>query len=66
MKSIGPGVHEIRIRDDSGAFRLIYLAKFEHAIYVLHCFQKKTRATALLNIETASRRYKDLMKEIAQ
>ena len=39
MTSIGPGVKEIRIRDATGAFRVIYVAKFAEAIYVLHCFQ---------------------------
>lgn len=42
MPSIGTGVREIRIREASGAFRVIYVAKFEAAIFVLHCFQKKT------------------------
>jgi phage-related protein len=46
MSSIGTGVREIRIRDDAGAFRVIYLAKFKDAIYVLHCFQKKTKRLA--------------------
>lgn len=40
MKAIGPGVREIRIRDAQGAFRVIYVAKFAQAIFVLHCFQK--------------------------
>jgi phage-related protein len=43
MTNIGPGVKEIRIRDTAGAFRVIYVAKFAEAIYVLHCFQKKTQ-----------------------
>ena len=43
VPSVGPGTYEIRIRDESGAFRVMYVAKFRHAIYVLHAFQKKTR-----------------------
>jgi phage-related protein len=39
MPNVGPGTHEIRVRDDTGAFRVIYVAKFEHAVYVLHAFQ---------------------------
>lgn len=35
----GAGVREIRIRDARGIFRVMYVAKFEEAIYVLHCFQ---------------------------
>ena len=41
----GPGAREIRIREAAGAFRVIYVAKLDSTIYVLHCFQKKTRAT---------------------
>ncbi|AWK15557.1 type II toxin-antitoxin system RelE/ParE family toxin (plasmid) [Candidatus Fukatsuia symbiotica] len=46
MSTIGQGVKEIRIRDIFGAFRIIYVAKFSDAIYVLHCFQKKTQKTS--------------------
>ena len=46
MKAIGSGVQEIRLRDEAGAFRVIYLAKLEDAVYVLHCFQKKRRKPA--------------------
>ena len=64
MSTIGQGVREIRIRDADGAFRVIYVAKFETAIYVLHCFQKKTQKTSREDIALASRRYKDLLKEL--
>ena len=66
MSTIGQGVREIRIRDERGAFRVIYIAKFEDAIYVLHCFQKKTQRTSSADIELATRRYKDLWKEKGQ
>lgn len=39
MPTIGLGVREIRIRDIAGAFRVVYVAKFADAVYVLHCFQ---------------------------
>jgi phage-related protein len=64
MSSIGAGVREIRIRDDAGAFRVIYLAKFKDAIYVLHCFQKKTEKTSQLDLALAQKRYQELIKEI--
>lgn len=64
MVNIGSGVREIRIREADGAFRVIYVAKFEPAIFVLHCFQKKTRATSQKDIDLATRRYKDLVKEL--
>lgn len=58
IPSVGPGAYEIRVRDDTGAFRVIYVAKFEHAVYVLHAFQKKTRETAKADIDLAARRYR--------
>lgn len=56
MQSVGPGVREIRIRDASGAFRIIYLAKVEDRVLVLHAFQKKTQATARRDIDLAAQR----------
>ena len=64
MPSIGAGVREIRIRDASGAFRVIYVAKFEAAIFVLHCFQKKTQKTSRADVVLATQRLKDLIKEL--
>ena len=46
MTSIGPGVQEIRVRDESGTFRVIYLARLPEAVYVIHCFQKEDAAHA--------------------
>lgn len=63
MSAIGSGVREIRIRDVSGAFRVIYLAKLEDAVYVLHCFQKKTQETSQQDIDIAKQRFKDLMRK---
>jgi phage-related protein len=57
IPGVGPGAYEIRVRDNAGAFRVIYVAKFEHAVYVLHVFQKKTRVTAKADIDLAARRY---------
>jgi len=56
--TVGAGVYEIRVRDASGAYRAMYVAKFEAAVYVLHAFQKKTRQTAKADIELAKARYK--------
>ncbi len=65
MTTIGPGVREIRIRGAKGAFRVVYVAKFEAALFVLHCFQKKTQKTRPQDIELAARRYRELLKEIS-
>jgi phage-related protein len=64
IATIGTGVREIRIRDLAGAFRVIYVAKFADAIYVLHCFQKKTARTNQTDIELATKRYRDLKQEL--
>ena len=61
MPSIGKGVEEIRVRDDSGIYRVIYTARLADAVYVLHAFQKKTQATAKRDIALASKRYAELM-----
>lgn len=64
MNSVGKGVKEIRIRDAAGAFRVIYVAKFADAVYVLHCFQKKTEKTSKADLDLASKRYSELTKEM--
>ncbi len=64
MRSIGAGVMELRIWDEAGTFRVVYVAKLADAIYVLHCFQKKTPKTAQKDIYLAVRRYKELLKEL--
>lgn len=61
MPSIGPGVQEIRIQEESGTFRVIYTAKLGDAVYVLHAFQKKTRRTAKHDIDLAKQRFKQLI-----
>ncbi len=62
MPSIGKGVEEIRVWDDSGTYRVIYTAKLADAVYVLHAFQKKTPATAKRDIELAGKRYTEFLK----
>jgi phage-related protein len=55
---VGSGTREIRISDAKGIFRVMYVAKFEDAIYVLHCFQKKSQATSKQDKEIAAARYR--------
>ncbi len=55
---VGAGLREIRIQDASGIYRVMYVAKFEQAIYVLHCFQKKTQVTSKQNKAIAAARYR--------
>lgn len=63
MSGIGPGVNEVRIWSDDGTFRVIYVAKFEEAVYVLRCFQKKTQKTEQLDLEIARERLRILMRD---
>ncbi len=60
---VGSGTREIRIKDSQGIFRVMYVAKFEEAIYVLHCFQKKTEATAKRDKDIAATRYRAVALE---
>lgn len=55
---VGAGTREIRVRDASEAFRVMYVAKFEEAVYVLHCFQKKSQVTSRHDKDIASARYR--------
>ena len=57
MPAIGKGVEEIRVRDDTGAYRVIYTARLADAVYVLHAFQKKTQATSKRDIDLAKQRF---------
>jgi phage-related protein len=61
MKTVGAGVNEIRVRDAAGAFRVIYVARLADAIFVLHCFKKKSQRTPAGDIEVARGRYKQLI-----
>ena len=62
MPTVGPGVNELRVRA-GGAYRVLYVAKFAEAVYVLHAFEKKTRKTARLDVELARQRYRNLVRE---
>ncbi|MXP50153.1 type II toxin-antitoxin system RelE/ParE family toxin [Pantoea sp. Eser] len=61
--TVGASVREIRIKDEDGAYRAIYLAKFKEAVYVLHCFQKKIQTTSQPDVQLAKKRYRELMQE---
>jgi phage-related protein len=62
MTSIGGGVREIRIRH-GGQYRVIYVAKFDDAIYVLHAFQKKAQRTRKQDVKIARRRLKEITEK---
>jgi phage-related protein len=62
MSDVGPGVREIRIQTGE-AFRIMYVAKFSEAVYVLHAFEKKTQQTAKRDIDLAKSRFRALVAE---
>ena len=62
MHNLGSGVMEIRQRDETGAYRLVYIAKFTDAIYCLHAFQKKTQRTAPKDVEIIKARYRAVLE----
>jgi phage-related protein len=63
FNEVGVGTKEIIIDVDNGWFRVMYVAKFEEAVYVLHCFKKKTNQTSQHDKELAEARYKELVQE---
>lgn len=61
LPSLGPGVREIRVPID-GEYRVLYVAKFAEAIYILHAFEKRTRKTRQADIELAKRHLSELTR----
>jgi phage-related protein len=61
MPGVGPGVHELRTKDASGAYCSLYVVKFRKAVYVLHVFEKRTRSTPLHDIQVGKRRLKEML-----
>jgi phage-related protein len=62
LKTVGASVREIRIREENGAYRVVYLATRAEAVYVLHAFQKKSQATPKRELDLAARRFAELMR----
>ena len=61
MPIVFHGVHELRIKDRSGQYRVFYYLKSERMVLVFHFFKKKTQKTSLKEIETARMRLKELL-----
>lgn len=61
MRSVGAGVVEIRVHEE-GEHRVLYVAKFSEAVYVLHAFPKKTQQTRQADIEIARRNLADVLR----
>ena len=62
MATVAPGVREIRIHQPQ-EYRIIYVARFPEAIYILHAFEKKTEKTPQRHIDTARAAYAEVQKK---
>lgn len=60
MTTVGPGVREVRIKVGQ-QYRLLYVASFPEAVYVLHVFEKKTQRTASRDLDLAKARFRVLL-----
>lgn len=65
MKTVGPGVYELREQDERAWYRVFYLKKIAGVVYVLHCFEKRTAQTEKKDIEVAKERLKRLREQQA-
>ena len=63
MPSIGPGVHELRLRDRAGIYRVVYVLAGAGLVALLHAFVKKAQKTPQQNIEIAQRRLKEVVEK---
>jgi phage-related protein len=63
MRTVGPGVFELREQDERAWYRVFYLKKIENVVYVLHCFEKRTGQTEQKDIEVAKERLKRLREQ---
>jgi len=60
LPAVGQGVEEIRVWDETGAYRVVYTARRAEAVYVLHAFQKKTQTTPKRDLDIAKLRFAEL------
>jgi len=66
MPSIGKGVWELKESDEQTWYRVIYLSRIRSVIYVLHCFEKKSRKTDKRDIATARTRLRQVLRREEQ
>jgi phage-related protein len=64
MPSIAKGAAEIRIKDQSGIYRVFFIIETDAGILVFHGFKKKTQATPQSEIETGKKRLKKFLEEL--
>jgi len=57
LSTVGVGAREIRIHA-LGEWRVIYVARLAEAVYILHCFEKKSRKTREEDLVLARQRHR--------
>ncbi len=66
LPSVGAGVFELRDQDERAWYRVVYLSRINNVIYVLHCFEKKSREMPRKDFEKAKQRFKAVKARLAQ
>lgn len=66
MRTVGPGVFELRQRDERGWYRIIYVNRIGPRVFMLHSFMKKTNTTSQKDINTARSRLKNVQARLAE
>jgi phage-related protein len=66
LPSVGPGVFELRDQDQRAWYRVVYLSRIKDVIYVLHCFEKKSREMPRKDFEKARQRFKTVKARLAE
>ena len=61
--TLGSGVREMRLSEGGGVFRVMYVSKLAEAVYVLHCFQKKTKVTRQTDKSITKTRYREVVRK---
>jgi phage-related protein len=60
LANIHSGLHELRLKDQSGQYRVFYFIKKNDGIYLLHAFQKKTQELPKKEIELILKRIREI------
>ena len=66
LPSIGAGVFELREQDERAWYRIVYLSRINDVIYVLHCFEKKSREMPRRDFEKARQRLKAVRARLTE
>ncbi len=61
MPDVSSNVHEIRVKDSSGAYRVFYLTVADDGVYIFQAFKKTTRATPKREIELGRKRLREML-----